>query len=71
MNLLAFPTTPLPHFSAKHVFTAGKVPGDPKGVATLHNLLLKKNMAKHKKYLSSQSLNTHMETTVALFIFIC
>lgn len=48
MKLLAFPTQPLPHFSAKHLFTAGKIPGDTKGAATLHNLLWKKNVAKHR-----------------------
>lgn len=47
MKLLAFPTQPLPYFSAKHLFTAGKSPRDSKGVPTLHNLLWKKNVAKH------------------------
>lgn len=48
MKFLAFPTQPLPHFSAKHLLTAGKVPGDSNGAATLHNLLWKKTMAKHR-----------------------
>lgn len=32
MKLPAFHRQPLPHFSAKRVFTAGEVPGDSKGV---------------------------------------
>jgi len=43
----------LPHFSAKHLFTAGKVPGDAKGVTTLLSLLGRKMWQKNicKKYL--------------------
>lgn len=48
MKLLAFPIQSLPHFSAKSIFTVGEVPGDSRSIATLHNLLLKKNVAKHK-----------------------
>lgn len=49
MKLLAFPTQPLPHFSAKHLFTAGKVPRESNGAATLHSLFWKKAVAKHSQ----------------------
>lgn len=74
MKLPAFHIQPLPHFSAKRGFTAGEVPGGSKGVATLHNLLSKKNVAKHKTYLilSPQPREIHTEASVSsvcLFIF--
>lgn len=47
MKLLAFSTQPLSYFSAKHLFTAGNFSAESKGVATLHNLLWKKNVGKH------------------------
>lgn len=59
MKLLAFPTQSLPRFSAKHLFTAGKVPEDSKGVTTLHSLLWKKmwqNSNKKYLFLSSEPL---------------
>lgn len=49
MKLFAFPIQLLPHFSAKHLFTAGKVPRESDGAATLHSLFWSKAVAKHRQ----------------------